>query len=94
MSLRQSVIPGRLLGRVHGTWRTLLWGTLPLGALVGGLVARLDLALPFLLFGGLELLGSLLFFRFVMTLPNPEDIDNGDRPEDGEAGPTDPLVPQ
>ncbi|MEP6482739.1 MAG: MFS transporter, partial [Rhodoglobus sp.] len=26
MSLRQSVIPGRLLGRVHGTWRTLLWG--------------------------------------------------------------------
>lgn len=94
MSLRQSIIPGRLLGRVHGTWRTLLWGTMPLGALIGGLVARVDLALPFLVFGGLELLVALVFFRFVMTLPNPEDVDNGDHPHPTEAGPTDPLVAQ
>jgi Na+/melibiose symporter-like transporter len=89
MSLRQSVIPGRLLGRVHGSWRTLLWGTMPLGALMGGLVARLDLALPFLVFGGLETIAGAIFFRFLMTLPNPEDVDNGDRIE---PGPTDPLV--
>lgn len=89
MSLRQSVIPGRLLGRVHGTWRTLLWGSMPLGSLLGGLVARVDLALPLIIFGGLDALASLLFFRFVMTLPNPEDVDNGDPPE---AGPTDPMI--
>jgi Na+/melibiose symporter-like transporter len=87
MSLRQAVIPGRLLGRVHGTWRTLLWGAMPLGAVLGGLVARIDLALPFVIFGALETLASLVFFRFLLTLPNPEDVDNGDGP-----GPTDPLV--
>ena len=90
MSLRQSVIPGRLLGRVHGTWRTLLWGTMPLGSLLGGLMARVDLALPFIVGGGLEALSAIVFFRFLMTLPNPEDVDNGD-PVSGP-GPTDPLV--
>jgi Na+/melibiose symporter-like transporter len=89
MSLRQSVIPGRLLGRVHGSWRTLLWGTMPLGALIGGLVGRFDLALPFTVFGALEAIAGLIFFRFLTTLPNPEDVDNGDRVA---AGPTDPLV--
>ncbi len=89
MSLRQAVIPGRLLGRVHGTWRTLLWGAMPLGAVLGGLVARIDLALPFIVFGALETIASLVFFRFLISLPNPEDVDNGDG-----AGPTDPFVPQ
>ena len=91
MSLRQSVIPGRLLG----TWRALLWGSMPLGSLLGGLVARVDLALPLIIFGGLDALASLVFFRFVMTLPNPEDVDNGDfasEPLVAEAGPTDPLL--
>ncbi|MEP6478165.1 MAG: MFS transporter [Rhodoglobus sp.] len=90
MSLRQSVIPGRLLGRVHGTWRTLLWGSMPLGSLLGGLLGRVNLELPFIIGGGLEALACLVFFRFLMRLPNPEDIDNGD--EVAEAGPTDPLV--
>lgn len=91
MSLRQAVIPGRLLGRVHGTWRTLLWGTMPLGTLIGGFVARVDLALPFTVFGIIEVAATLVFFRFLMTLPNPEDVDNGDVPGAG-AGPTDPQV--
>jgi Na+/melibiose symporter-like transporter len=89
MSLRQSIIPGRLLGRVHGTWRTLLWGTMPLGALIGGLIGRVDLALPFIVGGIAATVASVIFFRFLMTLPNPEDVDNGD-PVD--AGPTDPMV--
>ena len=80
MSLRQSVIPGRLLGRVHGTWRTLLWGTMPLGSLIGGLLGRIDLTLPFLLGGGASLLAGLIFYRFVSRLPDPEDVDNGDIP--------------
>jgi hypothetical protein len=90
MSLRQSIIPGRLLGRVHGTWRTLLWGAMPIGSLLGGLLGRVDLALPFLVGGGAGTLASLVFFRFVMRLPNAEDVDNGDRPQGAaefDAGP-------
>jgi hypothetical protein len=102
MSLRQSIIPGRLLGRVHGTWRTLLWGAMPVGSLLGGLLGRVDLALPFLVGGGAATVVSLIFFRFVTRLPNAEDVDNGDRPqavagdepgaEQAEALPTQPLV--
>jgi MFS family permease len=80
MSLRQSVIPGRLLGRVHGTWRTLLWGAMPVGAILGGLLGRIDLTVPFLVGGGVSLAASVVFFRFLMTLPNAEDVDNGDLP--------------
>jgi Na+/melibiose symporter-like transporter len=81
MTLRQSVTPGALLGRVHGTWRTLLWGTMPLGSVIGGLLARVNLALPFELAGGAGVLASIIFFRFLSRLPNAEDVDNGDRPD-------------
>lgn len=80
MSFRQAIIPGRLLGRVHGTWRTLLWGTMPIGSLLGGALALIDLTVPWIVGGaGITVLG-LIFYRFLMTLPNPEDIDNGDAP--------------
>lgn len=87
MSLRQSIVPGRMLGRVHGTWRTLLWGTMPIGSVIGGLLGRVDLTFPFLFAGGAGVLASLIFFRFLKSLPNPEDVDNGDRPVT-EVGPT------
>ncbi len=87
MTLRQSIVPGALLGRVHGTWRTLLWGTMPLGSVIGGLLARINLALPFELAGGAGVLAALIFFRFLRSLPNAEDVDNGDRPVT-EVGPT------
>jgi hypothetical protein len=87
MSLRQSLTPGRMLGRVHGTWRTLLWGTMPLGSVIGGLLGRIDLTYPFLFAGGASVIVSLIFFRFLASLPNPEDVDNGDRPVT-EVGPT------
>lgn len=80
MSFRQAIIPGRLLGRVHGTWRTLLWGTMPIGSLIGGALALIDLTVPWIVGGaGITVLG-LVGYRFLMTLPNPEDIDNGDAP--------------
>lgn len=93
MSLRQSIIPGRLLGRVHGSWRTILWGSMPIGSLLGGLIARVDITLPFLIGGGLASLAGIVFFRFLTRLPNPEDVDNGDPPTGiAEAGPTDLTV--
>jgi MFS family permease len=81
MSLRQSIIPGRLLGRVHGTWRTLLWGSMPVGSIIGGLIGRVDLALPFVIGGAASAVAGVVFFRFLMSLPDPENVDNGDRIE-------------
>jgi Na+/melibiose symporter-like transporter len=94
MSLRQSIIPGRLLGRVHGSWRTVLWGSMPLGSVIGGFIGRIDLALPFLVGGGAATVAGIVFFGFLSRLPNPEDIDNGDPPAQPptDAGPTDPTV--
>ncbi|MEC4020335.1 MFS transporter [Streptomyces sp. H27-D2] len=39
VSFRQTLCPPRLLGRMNATTRFLVWGTMPLGALVGGAVA-------------------------------------------------------
>ncbi|MGW4894820.1 MFS transporter [Kitasatospora sp. NPDC004240] len=39
VSFRQSVCPPDLLGRMNATMRFLVWGTLPLGALLGGALA-------------------------------------------------------
>ncbi|MCB7135041.1 MFS transporter [Cellulosimicrobium marinum] len=86
MSLRQAVIPSRLLGRVHGTWRTLLWGVMPLGAFLGGLLARVDLTTPLVVGGGVAVVVGLVGFRFLARLPNPEEV--GPEP-DTSAGPGD-----
>ena len=36
VSLRQSIIPSHLLGRVNSVYRFFAWGTIPIGALVAG----------------------------------------------------------
>lgn len=41
VSLRQRVTPTRLLGRLNSAYRLLAWGTMPLGALAGGLIGQL-----------------------------------------------------
>lgn len=40
VSFRQEVTPDHLLGRVNSAYRMLAWGALPVGALVGGLLAE------------------------------------------------------
>jgi predicted MFS family arabinose efflux permease len=48
VSLRQRHIPADLLGRVSNLFRNLIWGAVPLGALVGGVLAEsLGLRAPF-----------------------------------------------
>jgi predicted MFS family arabinose efflux permease len=50
MSLRQAIVPDRLMGRVVGAIRLVGFGTIPIGALLGGVVARaFGLRAPFLL---------------------------------------------
>jgi MFS family permease len=36
VSLRQAITPERMLGRMNATMRFVVWGTMPIGALVGG----------------------------------------------------------
>lgn len=40
VSLRQRVTPHHLLGRLNSAYRLLAWGTIPLGAAAGGIVAQ------------------------------------------------------
>jgi len=40
VSLRQTIIPDRLLGRVNSLYRFVGWGTMPLGAAAGGFLAK------------------------------------------------------
>ena len=47
-SLRQAVTPAPLLGRVVSVYRLIGFGAIPVGALVGGLLGRVDLRLPYL----------------------------------------------
>ncbi len=84
VSLRQRIVPDALLGRVNATYRLLAWGTMPLGALLGGLVGEtLGLAAVFWIFGALQV--SLLLGRLVVT-------DEAIARAEGEATPATPAV--
>ena len=41
VSFRQGLTPERLLGRMNATMRFLVWGTIPLGALISGVLGQL-----------------------------------------------------
>ncbi|MFE9552183.1 MFS transporter [Streptomyces sp. NPDC006703] len=81
VSFRQTLCPTRLLGRMNATLRFLMWGTLPLGALVGGAVAdghgaRAALwicALGFLVVPLPLLLSPLRGMRELPATAHPED---------------------
>jgi len=38
VSLRQAITPDRLQGRMNATMRTIVWGTIPLGSFIGGIL--------------------------------------------------------
>ncbi|YCK41738.1 MFS transporter [Actinomadura sp. ATCC 39365] len=40
ITYRQTTVPERLLGRVNASFRSLTWASVPLGALLGGIVAQ------------------------------------------------------
>jgi predicted MFS family arabinose efflux permease len=40
VSLRQAITPHRVQGRMNATMRTIVWGTIPLGAVVGGVLGN------------------------------------------------------
>ena len=66
MATYQSVIPKHLFGRIHGTRRTIVWGLMPFGSLLGGLIANGGLRLPLLVGGAIATLISLLSLNFLL----------------------------
>jgi MFS family permease len=65
VSLRQRITPDRLLGRMNASYRLVGWGTQPLGALLGGVLAEaLGLRATFLVAAGIVVL-TLAGFRYV-----------------------------
>jgi predicted MFS family arabinose efflux permease len=62
-TLRQSVAPDRLQGRITATARVVMWGGVTIGAVVGGLLAeRIGLRPTIVLSGILPLVGSVWLF--------------------------------
>ena len=73
MSIRQSVIPPHLFGRVQGAWRTVIWGSMPIGALAGGALARVaGLRAPFLLEAAAFVVVVVGTWPLLSNLPDPE----------------------
>ena len=65
VSLRQRITPDRLLGRMNASYRLVGWGTMPLGALLGGVLAEtLGLRATFVV-AALVVLLALVGFRYV-----------------------------
>jgi len=73
MSLYHTLIPNEVFGRVHGTRRTLVWGIMPIGALIGGFVAKIDLRAPYIVGGTFAILVAIVSFRFIRQLGNSSD---------------------
>lgn len=60
VTLRQTVVPAALLGRVNSAYRMVGWGLMPLGALAGGFAAHaIGLRAPYVI-GGLLLAVAML----------------------------------
>ena len=68
MSLYQSIIPPELYGRIHGARRTIVWGLMPIGALLGGVIARGGLRLPFLIGGSIATLIAFFSYKHIKRI--------------------------
>jgi MFS family permease len=86
VSLRQRIVPPSLFGRVNSVYRWLVWGSISIGAALGGITAReFGLRAPFFFGAGLGGVALVtLFFSItpqrlaqVRELPLPRAADPG-----------------
>jgi len=78
VSLRQSLVPIRLQGRLNATIRFLVWGTLPIGSVIGGILGQVIGVYPAIVIAAVGGLVAVLwvFFspvRHLVTIPPPTD---------------------
>lgn len=88
VSLRQRLTPDRLLGRVNSAYRLLAWGTIPVGAAVGGLLAELA-GIRVVLLASAALTAVTLVLLPAITAARIDEMEDG--PRTGAAAPTDPV---
>jgi len=84
VSFRQALTPDRLLGRMNATMRFLVWGTLPLGGLIGGILGQ-TIGVRNTLW--VSAIGGLFSFLFVFFSPArwARELPTGDH-GDGPSG--------
>ncbi len=66
VSFRQAIVPIRLQGRMNATMRTIVWGTLPIGAIGGTFLAAVIGYYPAIVISGV---GGVLSFLWVFFSP-------------------------
>ena len=81
VSLRQRITPDHLLGRMNATYRLFAWGVMPIGALLGGLIAELVGLRSVFLLAGLVSMGMLYFRRYL----SDATIDAAEAAVEGQA---------
>jgi len=62
-SLRQRLSPRDLMGRVGSAWRGVVWGAVPIGSLIGGVLAVHGLRLPLTVAGAAQCVVALVIAR-------------------------------
>lgn len=70
MSTYQVLIPNHLYGRIHGARRTIVWGLMPIGAFLGGVIATGGLRLPFIICGLIGIIVAIRALPFVVEVAN------------------------
>ncbi|MGA0866901.1 MAG: MFS transporter [Candidatus Nanopelagicaceae bacterium] len=70
MSTYQVLIPNHLYGRIHGARRTIVWGLMPIGAFLGGVIATFGLRLPFIICGVIGIAVAIRALPFVVEVAN------------------------
>ena len=73
MATYQTVIPNELYGRIHGTRRTLVWGMMPIGSLLGGVLAHFSLRLPMYVGGAIATALAVTSIGFLLTVTEPAE---------------------
>ena len=74
MATYQTVIPNELYGRIHGTRRTIVWGMMPFGSLLGGVLAHYSLRLPMYVGGVIATVIAGLSVGFLLRIGDQEEV--------------------
>jgi MFS family permease len=85
VSLRQAITPDRMQGRLNATMRFIVWGTMPIGSLIGGVLATTIGLLPTIwigALGGFVAVAPVLFspvrsLREIPVLPKDKEDEHG-----------------